>query len=302
MNENDHENLILDTHTNNVNFDYTIEENIFNKLSCFLKNHTGINLPYSDKNQTLLSSRVARVLKQYQLKNHKEFYNKLIEGEKKLIDEFILAMTTNMTSFFREANHFDLLPSLIEKLLIRKRSLCQYDLRIWCSASSTGEEPYTIAMVLNENIPKNEGWQLHFLSTDIDKAVLTKASIGIYGEKEMSNVPESYNLRFFEKGKGRHLGYHRVIKDLRDKINFALFNLVEEYYPFQHKFDIIFCRNVLIYFEKEQIEKTIKKFEACLNEDGYLFLGHSESILNGPESLKSIAPSVYKKGKTLEKI
>ncbi|BBH52958.1 CheR family methyltransferase [Fluviispira sanaruensis] len=285
-----------------LNIENSIEENIFNKIAHFLKDHSGINLPFSDKNQTLLASRTARILKKFHLKNYKELYAKLVECEQTIINEFILAMTTNMTSFFREKHHFDLMPNLLHEILEKKKKLCQYDIRVWCSASSTGEEPYTIAMILDENIPKNEGWQLHFLSTDIDRNVLNKASIGIYGEKEMEQVPAQYIDRYFEKGKGQYIGSYRVIKEIREKINFALFNLIEEYYPFQHKFDIIFCRNVLIYFEKEQVAKTIKQFENCLNYDGYLLLGHSESILNGPDSLKSIAPSVYQKCKITEGI
>lgn len=279
-----------------------IEQVYFLKLAQFLKEKTGIHLPLSDKNITLLSSRVVRLLKKFQLKDYKELTKKILDGNYELIEDFVICMTTNMTSFFRESQHFDLLPAFLNQILEKKRRHCEYEIRIWCAAASTGEEPYTIAMILDNVIPKDETWQVLFLATDIDKSVLNKASVGIYTQKEIENLPKEYLVRYFSKGKGTNANNFRVVKELRSQINFAIFNLIEDIYPFQHKFDIIFCRNVLIYFDKDQVDNTVKKFAHNLNDDGYLFLGHSESLLSVPHDLASVASSVYQKKNRLEKV
>jgi len=272
----------------------------FQKLAEYLRLETGINLNLSDKNQTLLASRVLKILPNLGFADYSALHAALISGHRDARDLFINIITTNTTHFFRENQHFDVLGRVARDLLSHPEKKKTREIRVWCAACSTGEEAYSISMVLNSIFPAQDGWNLRILATDIDTDVLRTAIRGVYPQEALDSVPEQYRS-CFEAGKGDSLGYARVRKSIRDHITFAPFNLMTLSYPFQSKFDFIFCRNVMIYFDRPEIHSTIRKIEGCLRLGGFLFIGHSETVVGVTPGLKSRAPAVYERLKVIRK-
>ncbi len=266
----------------------------FQKLSEYLRRETGINLNVSEKNQTLLASRVMKILPLLGLPDYSSLHAALVGGRRDARDLFINTITTNTTHFFREGQHFDVLARMSRDLLSDPEKKRAREIRAWCAACSTGEEAYTISMVLNSIFPARDGWNLKILATDIDTDVLRTAVRGVYPQEVLDTVPEQYRASF-EAGTGNSKGYVRVRKAIRDSITFAPFNLMTPSYPFQSKFDFIFCRNVMIYFDRPEIHSTIRKIEGCLRHGGLLFIGHSETVVGVTPGLKSRAPAVYER-------
>ena len=171
----------------------------FTKLSALLKEKAGINMVLNDKNLTLMASRLNSVLKKHQLKSYKEYIRAMEENPEKFLPEFIVCLTTNTTQFYREPIHFDYLAKKLPEILERKEQEKNYELRIWCSATSTGQEVYTIMMVLLKHIQNLTKWNIKFLATDIDYEVLQRASSGIYGQNEIGGIPSENLKKYFEK-------------------------------------------------------------------------------------------------------
>jgi chemotaxis protein methyltransferase CheR len=223
----------------------------------------------------------------------------LSRGSSEHLTEFICALTTNTTHFFRESVHFDFLKNRLPELAEAKRKQHKHELRVWCSASSTGQEVYTLMMViqsfLNDANPAFKTWDLKFLATDIDPEVLERASSGTYQETELSGVPDPLKQQFFRAVRTGVQKAYQVQSEYRSKIRFAQFNLLTERYPFQFPFDIIFCRNVLIYFDRPTAEKVIEKLAGALAPGGLLFLGHSETGMMRSKVMKTLASGVYQK-------
>lgn len=266
----------------------------FEKLANMLKQHAGINMTTNDKNLTLMASRLVSILKKYQLQSYRDYFNFLSSAGENEFSEFIFSLTTNTTHFFREAVHFDVLKEKMSEIIGQKRAQNSTELRVWCSASSTGQEVYTILMVLLNQFPVLSNWRIHFLATDIDREVLERAAAGIYQDSEMNGVADLYRQKFFQSidASGRQF---QVKQEFRKLIRFAPFNLLSESYPFQHMFDIIFCRNVLIYFDRPTSEGVIEKMAKNLRAGGLLFLGHSETGMMRSKMLKPIASGAYMK-------
>lgn len=266
----------------------------FQPLSDLLRTVAGIHLAPTDKNRSLMATRLLSILRDGKFKNYREYYNFLMNAEAKHQKEFVIALTTNTTQFFREPAHFDFLKKALPELLERKRRAGSSELRVWCAAASTGQEPYTIAMVVREQVPEGSPFQIRFLATDIDTDVLKKAANGVYSEAEARGVPPTYLQKYFTKKKGAETTF--TAKDeLRNLIRFAPLNLVEEPYPFQHGFDIIFCRNVLIYFDTETTALVTKNLMKSLAPGGLLLLGHSESGAMRGKEAENLAAAVYRK-------
>ena len=273
----------------------------FCKLSEYLRRETGINMSLSAKNQTLLASRVSKILHIAGVVSYSQLHSALISGQRNARDLFINAMTTNTTHFFREKQHFDYLARHLPEILNHPEKKKDKELRVWCAACSTGEEAYTIAMQIHSQIPMLAGWKLKILASDIDTVVLKKAARGVYPLEAIESVSETFKEQYFEQGRGQSQGMVRVRKNIRDLITFAPFNLMSQVYTFQSKFDIVFCRNVMIYFDRPEIQQTIKKLEGCLRVGGLLFVGHSETIMGITSGLKSKAPAVYQRTNLLNK-
>jgi len=254
----------------------------------------GVDLPFSAKNHALLRNRLIKVLRRRGLGNYEEYWERLNDGNQEMISEFVSALTTNMTSFFRESAHFDFLAKVLPEMA-QKTS----DLRLWCAASSTGQEPYTIAMTVRENLSESQIAKTKILATDIDEEVLKKASIGIYEERDMQGLNANLRQKYFLKVKSAD---KRSVEDrfqandvLHKMIRYAPFNLMNEKYVFQSKFHLIFCRNVLIYFDESTTKKVINNLVSVLAPGGYLILGHSESGNVKHSELKPLSRAIYQK-------
>ena len=267
----------------------------FGKIADYLRREAGINLTLSAKNQTLLASRMCKIMPQIGLVTYQDLHLALASGKQNVRDAFISAITTNTTHFFREPAHFDLLARIFAEMRTKPEFNRSREIRIWCAACSTGEEPYSIAMVAKKNLPANENWKLRFLASDIDRDVLAVAARGVYPAASIDAIPQDCRQQFFERGKGNSSDFVRVKRELREMITFAQFNLMTPSYSFQNRFDLVFCRNVMIYFDRPEIQKTIEKLSSCLNVGGFLFLGHSETIMGGSPTLKSRAAAVYER-------
>jgi chemotaxis methyl-accepting protein methylase len=200
---------------------------------------------------------------------------------------FINLLTTNKTDFFREPKHFDFLIESYLPVWIKKKSKT---LKIWSCAASTGEEPFTIAMILNRSLPKDLDFKI--LATDIDTKVLSLAENGVYSNAKLGEIPDEFHSSL-TYGKGEVEGWFSMKDCLRQKISYQQHNLVETAYPNNEMFDIIFCRNLLIYFNKETIESVINKLYERANPGAILFIGHAESLQGIETKWKLISPSIF---------
>ncbi len=253
----------------------------------------GVDLPFSPKNHALLRNRLIRILRRRSLDSYEQYWDIVKNGSPEVISEFVSALTTNMTSFFRESAHFDFLGKILPEKFV------QSELRIWCCAASTGQEPYTIAMTVKESLPDAQVARTRILATDIDMQVLKKASIGTYEEKEMQGLSPALKQKYFNRVKLRDKKgndeFFQASDDIHKLIQFANFNLMNESYVFQSKFHIIFCRNVLIYFDEETTKRVIDSLTQTLAPGGYLILGHSESGNVKHPHLKPLSRAIYQK-------
>jgi len=253
----------------------------------------GVDLPFSPKNHALLRNRLIKILRRRGLMTYEQYWDLVKDGGPDVISEFVSALTTNMTSFFRESAHFDFLSKILPERFSKS------ELRIWCCASSTGQEPYTIAMTVKESLPDVQIARTKILATDIDQQVLKKASIGAYDEKDLQGLSPTLRQKYFNRVKStdkKHTeDFFQASDDIHKLIRFAYFNLMSETYVFQNKFQIIFCRNVLIYFDEPTTKRVINNLASTLAPGGYLILGHSESGNVKHPHLKPLSRAIYQK-------
>jgi chemotaxis protein methyltransferase CheR len=268
----------------------------FKKLSSFIYNEYGIKMPEIKK--TMLQSRLHKRLRELGMTNYKDYVEYLFskEGQQTEIIHMIDMVSTNKTDFFREPIHFDFIHSNVLPELLSFDKPSKY-LKIWSAGCSSGEEPYTICMSLNEYALMNPGLSFDFsiFATDISTRMLKTAVDGIYKEARVEMLPINIKKRYLLKSKDRANPTVRIIPELRHKVTFQRLNFMDSYYNVQDNFDIIFCRNVLIYFDRETQEKVINKLCTKLKTNGYFFLGHSESITNFDVPLKQLKPTIFKK-------
>lgn len=253
----------------------------------------GVDLPYSPKNHALLRNRLIKILRRRGLADYEQYWNMVKDGSPEVTAEFVSALTTNMTSFFRESAHFDFLAKILPE------QFGKAELRIWCCASSTGQEPYTISMTAMESLPEIQIARTRILATDIDQQVLKKASIGMYDEKDLQGLSAQLRQKYFSRVKStdkKHTDdFYQANDNIHKLIRFAYFNLMNETYVFQNKFHVIFCRNVLIYFDEETTKRVINNLTSVLAPGGYLILGHSESGNVKHPNLKPLSRAIYQK-------
>lgn len=255
---------------------------------------TGIML--SENKRGLVYGRLSRRLRELGMTKFRDYCELLQSGNDEEMVNFVNAITTNLTSFFRENHHFEylvkeLFPRLIEQKL--KNNLDRR-LRIWSAGCSTGEEPYSIAMVLKEVIGDNPNWDARILATDLDTKVLEKASNGIYEQSRVEGLSKPRLRRWVKRGSGENEGKVRMSPELRELITFKQLNLMEEW-PIRGPFDLIFCRNVVIYFNKPTQQILFDRYADLLDDDGHLFLGHSETMFQKTDRYKLIGKTIYKK-------
>ncbi len=264
--------------------EYNFTQADFERIRKLIYKHAGISL--STGKQNMVYSRLARRLRATGLDSFSEYLDYLERGNPEEWEAFTNALTTNLTAFFREQHHFPILERHVEK---RKN---HDKIQLWCSASSTGEEPYSMAMAMVQAF-KSYTPPVHILATDLDTNVLAKAQMGIYSLDKLEKLPKEKLKQFFLKGKGSHDGSARVRPELRNMITFRKLNLLDDNWPIRGPFDAIFCRNVMIYFDKQTQYKILKKFVPLLASDGLLFAGHSESFQHAIDLFKLREKTVY---------
>jgi chemotaxis protein methyltransferase CheR len=270
--------------------DFTLSHAEFERLRELVRAHTGIAL--SDAKRQLVYGRLARRLRALKLTTFAEYIRVIEGGDGAELEEFTNAITTNLTSFFREPHHFDYLGRELLPALTRRSGLRR--LRLWCCAASTGEEPYSMAMVLREAGDLLYGWDVKLLATDLDSSVLATAESGVYSQERFSGMERKRMERFFDEGCGAQHGRLRARDELRRLITFKQLNLMHEW-PMRGPFDAIFCRNVIIYFDKETQRTLFQRMAALQRPGDLLFLGHSETLYRVSERYELIGRTIYRR-------
>lgn len=274
--------------------DLTREEyELFRKL-VYAK--SGINLG-SDK-MNLVQSRLGKLIRGEGLDSFHAYYEHVRRdtGGKEL-GRLLDAISTNTTHLFREERHFDLLREAIGNWVEDARWRAENDaLRIWSAGCSSGEEPHTIAMVAHDALQNHPSLNLKILATDLSHEMLRRAKSGVYAVEDMKPVPESFRRRYFRTVRGDAEAGVQLLPDLMKLIRFAPFNLMSRTFPFRRGFHVIFCRNVMIYFDRQTRERLVSKFAAQLKKTGYLMIGHSESLSGLSQPLDYVEPAVYRNG------
>lgn len=281
-----------ETATFGSTFGLNITEAQYTKLAQLVYRLCGINLGTSKKE--LMKARLAKRLRATGCHDVRDYIRRLENdaGGTELVC-FLDCITTNKTDFFREPQHFDF---LAREVLPKLDKICgpSAPFRLWSAASSTGEEPYTIAMVLKEN---RQYWQrrgVKLLASDLSTQVLEHGRQAVYTMERAACIPRALLTRYFQKGRNRWEGHVRVRPELREIVEFRRVNLMDPF-NFDHPFHVIFCRNVMIYFDKPTQERLVQKFHDCLAPGGYLFVGHSESLTGIQHRLAFVRPAVYRR-------
>ncbi len=264
----------------------------FRQFSDYIYEQFGIKMP--EIKRVMLQGRLLKRIRQLKMKSYTEYKNYFFspEGQKNELYNFLSVVTTNKTDFFRESVHFDFLSATA---LPDFEAQGRHNIKIWSAACSSGEEPYTIAIVMSEYIERHPQLTFSILGTDISANVLEKASHGVYPEKSIEMIPLSLKKKYFLRSKDRENPTVRISPELQKHFQLRYLNLMDASYNINEEFDVIFCRNVLIYFDRETQEKVINKLCSKLRIGGYLFIGHSESMANMEVPLSNIKPTIFKK-------
>jgi len=269
----------------------------FQQFSKFIYDQCGIKL--SEIKKTMLTVRLAKRLRALKITSFKAYYKYINsdEGRKNELVDMINVVTTNKTNFFREAKHFDILVQKIIPELLNFRPDIRYkSLNIWSAGCSSGEEPYTMAMVLDDYVNSHTHLNYAILCSDISTRVLQTAAKGIYDDALLEGIPKHYVRKYLMRGKGKNKGKNRIVPELRNHLIFRRINLNEgPNFGIKTLMDIIFCRNVIIYFDRETQIKLFNKYYNQLHPGGYLFIGHSETLHGINDRFLPVDVSVYRK-------
>jgi len=264
--------------------EFSMTQADFDFIQSLAYEKTGIVLP--ERKKHMVYSRLSRRLRHLSLDSFSQ-YCSLIQRTPDEMINFVNALTTNLTAFFREDHHFKYLEN---KVIPQWKKNKNRRLRVWSSACSTGEEPYSIAMILEQHFSGIE-WDLKILATDLDTNVLSKASIGSYASESVTNLPGRYADRYARQtDSGQKIQMRSSVQKM---IHFKQLNLLGAW-PMKGPFDVIFCRNVLIYFDNETKKKIIARFRKLLSPQGYLFIGHSETLTHISEDFDLIGQTIYR--------
>lgn len=271
-------------------FELEMSDSDYGVFAAFVERHLGIQLP--PEKRALVARRMRAVVgRSGQGSFHRWVKAALSSPSSELLSELADALTTNHTHFWREPEHLEHLRdcALPERMATNERSR---DLRVWCAAAATGEEPYQLAMILRDALSASSGWKGGLLATDISEKALATARAGIYPADRLSGLPEPWLRRYVSRSAD---GSGVMAPALRNDITFRRLNLLGDSWPFRAPFDIIFCRNVLIYFDPPTRERTVGKLVRWLAPGGFLYVGHSESIPSQRWSLVSQGASIWKR-------
>ncbi|KUO76556.1 MAG: chemotaxis protein CheR [Clostridia bacterium BRH_c25] len=269
---------------------HTITNAEFKKLADYIKENYGINL--KEEKISLVTGRLHGILAQNNLNSFSEYYDYVVSDKTgNAAAALINKITTNHTFFMREADHFYFFKERVLPWL--KSTVKDKDMRIWSAGCSTGEEPYTLAMIIDEFLGKEKmWWDAKVLATDISSKVLSEAAKGIYSSDKISTLPSYWKLNYFKKMES---GEYNLVDRIRNEVIYRKLNLMDKVFPFKRKFHVMFCRNVMIYFDNETKRELVNKFYELTEYGGYLFIGHSESLIREETKYKYIMPAVYRK-------
>jgi len=268
-----------------------ITDKEFSELVRFIKQNYGINL---SQKRTLVLGRLQHYILQSGFNNFSDYFQHVWNDRSGQAGAILLnKLTTNHTYFLREPQHFDFLERVALPYLAQTETKNK-DLRIWSAGCSTGEEPYTLAMIIDSYFAAEKiGWNTKILATDISTAVLEKAQEGVYPSNQLDVLPDLWRKRYFHKIDAEN---GVVQEKIRKEVIFRRLNLMNETFPFKKKFHLIFCRNVMIYFDAETKRNLINRFYDNTEPGGYLFIGHSESLNRNESRYEFVAPAIYRRG------
>jgi len=269
----------------------------FSRFSEFIIGQSGIKMPPSKK--IMLEARLQKRLRTLGISNFRDYYDHILgkDGGDELV-HMLDAVTTNKTDFFREPVHFTYLAQTILPECIAERELSKgrgKPFAVWSAGCSTGEEPYTLAMVLSDFAGLHPSFRFSILATDISTKVLDRAREAVYDADRVAAVPLAMKQKYLLRSKDPSKGAVRIVPELRSIVQFKRLNLMEEAFSFSEPVDVIFCRNVIIYFDRKTQEQLITRFCKVLKTNGHLFLGHSESIHGFTLPLRRLTSTVYRK-------
>lgn len=268
-----------------------ITDREFRELADYIKENYGIHL--KEEKQSLITGRLHNVLAQKNMNSFSEYYSYVVSDKTgDAVVTLIDKITTNHTFFMREVDHFYCFRDKVLPYLAR--TVRDKDLRIWSAGCSSGEEPYTLAMIIDEFFGKEKmWWDSKVLATDISGKVLNEAEKAVYSNEKIAALPSNWKLNYIKKLDNEK---SVLIDKIRNEVIYRKFNLMDQVFPFRKKFHVIFCRNVMIYFDAKTKHELINKFYDLLEYEGYLFIGHSESLNREETKFKYVMPSVYRKG------
>jgi chemotaxis protein methyltransferase CheR len=267
-----------------------ITDKEFIQLSQYIQNNYGIHL--KEEKKALVTGRLNNVLLESHCNNFTEYFH-LLQADKtgQAVTKLINKITTNHTFFMREADHFKYFGDKILPYL--EKTLKDKDLRVWSAGCSSGEEPATLAMIINDYFRKEKSlWDTNILATDISDRILEKAKTGQYSNEQLVSLPINWRTNYFKKVNSEN---SVLIMNIRNEIIYRKFNLMDSIFPFRKKFHVIFCRNVMIYFDNKTKTELVNKFYEFTEPGGYLFIGHSESLNREQTRYKYVLPAVYRK-------
>lgn len=267
-----------------------LKDHEFNLIRDFIKKNFGINL--SDEKKSFIYSRLRKVLADGGFETFEAYYKQLINDQSgEMVVHFIDKVTTNHTFFMRESDHFDYFSDTVIPY-IEETYVAKKDVRVWCAASSSGEEPYTLQMILYDHFKNKREWNTDLLATDISASILKKAVSGNYPAQSLEALPPEWKKHYFIKNADNTF---TVADEIKKRVIYRKFNLMTEQFPFKKPFQAIFCRNVMIYFDMETRENLVNKLYNLTESGGYLFIGHSESLSQLDTRFKYIKPAIYRK-------
>jgi chemotaxis protein methyltransferase CheR len=273
-----------------------LSDSEFKRLSSFIESELGIRMP--ETKRIMLESRLQKRLRRFGFENYKQYVDYVFsdEGRESELINMIDAVTTNKTDFFREAEHFDyLVGKIVPAAEGRDGAGITRPFSVWSAGCSTGEEPYTIAMVLEERRVMDPRFSYKIFASDLSTQVLDKAKEAVYEESKVAVVPMSFKKKYMLKSRDKDKALVRMKPELRARISFARINFMDDSYPVSETFDVVFCRNVIIYFERPIQEAILKKLCRHIRPGGWLILGHSETLTGMSMPLRGVAPTVYER-------
>jgi chemotaxis protein methyltransferase CheR len=269
--------------------EHPLNNDVFKLFRALVYRECGINL--TDHKRAMFSSRLQKRLSQLGLTSFQDYYDLVVGGHSDAeLTTMLDYISTNQTEFFREPHHFTFLRErVLPELAVDKT------VRIWSTACSSGEEPYSIAMTLSDTIDSPSTWNCRILASDISTRMLAKAATGQYSHEKINSLSSDLVRRHFLLGKGNRRELVKIKPHIANMAVFRRINLMDDRYPIKSLLDVIFCRNVMIYFDRETQAKVLARLSRYLKPGGYLFIGHSETMQGNSDAFHYVAPTIYRK-------